>query len=95
MKQIMKKDFFITLFGKRASFDITGLAYLGGLGFWKRRGRAHKWPSSSTRTGISKTRGGENHGKIMKPLNELFVKGPGLRCHRFPNAAETLVPETS
>ena len=74
MKQIIKNDFFITMFGKRASFDITGLAYLGGLGFWKRRGRAHKRPSSSTRTGISKTRGGENHEKhATPPVLDIYI----------------------
>ena len=66
--------FFITLFGKRASFDITGLAYLGGLGFWKRRGRAHKRHSSSTRTGISKKRGGENHEKnATPPVLDIYI----------------------
>ena len=56
-----KNGFFVILYGEHAFFNITGLAYLGGSGFCKRRGHARKRPSSSARTGICKKRGGESH----------------------------------
>ena len=67
MKWITKNDFFLILYGEHASFNITGLAYLGELGVWKRRGRARKRANSSTRTEISKKRGGQNHEKHAVP----------------------------
>ena len=67
-------NFFTIKCGSYESFHLTGLAYPGGLSFWKRRGRAHKRPSSSTRTGISKTRGGENHEKhATPPVLDIYI----------------------
>ena len=60
-------NFFIIKCGSYDSFNITGLAYLGWLGVWKRRGRARKRANSSTRTEISKKRGGQNHEKHATP----------------------------
>ena len=61
-------DFFVILYGEHASFNITGLAYLGASGFCKRRGHARKRPNSSARTGIGHGIGchvGRVHGVIV------------------------------